>query len=376
MGLGFFRRKGWVCALVVAVGLGAAGWLNRTALLSWYYLRGLAGAADGDRATWVERVAGLDEEAIPGLLAHLASADARICANCEAALSCLVRRWGAGDGRSVRVLEQLTGRFGALSGPGQEAGLELVLAALGPDRGKAAPPSLVEAAGPLLAVAAKAGESGVRLRALALADVLAERTGARWAAAYRTLVGGALSDRDAECRVRAVHLILHAALRKETALLGKVVPLLRDPAAQVRRAALLAVGMAEQTIREDDLLPLLHDPDAEVRRLCEGALRGRGLQEDHLRLARLISSRKAEDRLGVVLHLRDAEDLDPGVWLRRLSHDPDQAVRFAAMAAADRLRVDLGDRLRAMRNTDPSPTVRQWAGYYLQRRASPERTRQ
>jgi len=30
---------------------------------------------------------------------------------------------------------------------------------------------------------------------------------------------------------------------------------------------------------------------------------------------------------------------------------------------------DLGDRLRQMRDTDPSPTVRQWAPYFLQRKA-------
>jgi hypothetical protein len=148
-----------------------------------------------------------------------------------------------------------------------------------------------------------------------------------------------------------------------------VVPLLRDSRAEVRRAALLAVGLAEQVIADDDLLPLLHDADADVRRLCETALRGRGLPEAHLRLARLISAPGPEDRLQVLRHLQGTEDLDPGVWLRRLSQDPDAAVRFAAMAAASSDgQVDLSDRLREMRDRDPSPTVRQWAPYFLQRR--------
>src|SRR5262249_8220433 len=58
-----------------------------------------------------------------------------------------------------------------------------------------------------------------------------------------------------------------------------------------------------------------------------------------------------------------------GVWLRGLTHDPDGGVRFAARAAAAANRqVDLSDRLREMRDGDPSPTVRQWAPYFLRRR--------
>src|SRR5262249_60422106 len=72
----------------------------------------------------------------------------------------------------------------------------------------------------------------------------------------------------------------------------------------------------------------------------------------------------------VLRHLEYAEDLAQGHWLRRLTQDPDAAVRFAAMAAAAANRqVDLSERLREMRDGDPSPTVRQWAPYFLQRRA-------
>src|SRR5262245_42704809 len=132
-----FRGKGRLCALALLLALGGAAWLNRTTLLTWYYLRGLAGASPQDRAVWVERVAGLEEEALPGLFDQLGRADVPPCANAEAVLSCLVRRWGAGDSRTVRLVGRLTERFARLSGPGQEAVLELVLATL-PDRGKAA----------------------------------------------------------------------------------------------------------------------------------------------------------------------------------------------------------------------------------------------
>ncbi|HYT91008.1 MAG TPA: HEAT repeat domain-containing protein, partial [Gemmataceae bacterium] len=171
-------------------------------------------------------------------------------------------------------------------------------------------------------------------------------------------------------RVRAIHLTLHAALKQETALLRGVVPLLRDGKVEVRRAALLALGLAGHVIAEDDLLPLLHDTDAEVRRLCEGALRGRGLKDSHIKLARLISDAEAETRRQVVCYLDEVEY--PTIWLERLTHDPCQAVRAAAIrAAGENPLVDLGERLREVRDGDPSPTVRQLAGYYLQLRAQP-----
>jgi HEAT repeat protein len=363
-------RKGLV-GLLALLALAAGAWLNRGALLRWYYLRQLAAAGPENRETWAGRVAGLGEAVLPGLLECLTREDVRTCANAEAALARLARGWGPADARTLGLVERLCRRFSALSGPGREAGLELALVLLRPDGGRTpAPAPLAEACGKLLTTAAPVAGAGVRVRALALAEVLAEGAPERRLGIYRELITRGLAEDNAECRVRAIHLALHSALRKEDDLLARMVPLLRDSRAEVRRAALLAVGLAEQAIAEDDLLPLLHDPDAEVRRLCEAALRGRGLQDGHLRLARLISAPGAEDRLGVLRHLQDAEVPDPGLWLRRLSQDPDPAVRFAAMAAASADgQIDLSDRLLQMRDTDPSPTVRQWAPYFLRRRA-------
>jgi hypothetical protein len=75
--------------------------------------------------------------------------------------------------------------------------------------------------------------------------------------------------------------------------------------------------------------------------------------------------------LQVLEQLRQANDLEPGVWLRRLSHDPVPAVRAAAArAAGENDQVDLSDRLTQMAQSDPSPTVRQLARYYLSHRQS------
>src|SRR5581483_8097547 len=96
------------------------------------------------------------------------------------------------------------------------------------------------------------------------------------------------------------------------------------------------------------------------------ALRGRGLQPGHLKLARLVTDPRPVNRLRVLDHLFDDGSLDPAVWLRRLSHDPSPAVRAAAVRAMSRqAAVDLTDRLDQMARSDPSPTVRDLARYYL-----------
>jgi hypothetical protein len=155
-------------------------------------------------------------------------------------------------------------------------------------------------------------------------------------------------------------------MRREIEMHEHVVPLLNDPAPEVRQAAMLAVGPSSEVLATDDLLRWLHDPDADVRRLCEGALRSRGLHEDHVRLGRLMTDSRAGVRLQVVDCLRESSDLEPGVWLRRLSHDPAPAVRAAAVrAASEQTALDLTDRLEQMAENDPSPTVRQLARHYL-----------
>jgi HEAT repeat protein len=318
------RGKKSLLALLLVTVLAGAAWWQRTPLLAWYYVRGLGGADAEERAAWIERVARLDAAAVPALLACLGGEDTRACANAGAALAHLVRHWDRGDARSVGVAQGLTAALPHLGAAGQQGALEVAEA-------------LVDAVPP-----------------------------EPWAQTLRALVRAGLKHPDADSRVRAVRLTLHTALRDDTELLAQVVPLLRAPETPVRRAALLAVGMAAAAVSEDALLPLLHDPDADVRRLCEGALRGRGLRDDHLLLARLVSDARPSARLEVLDHLCGASDLEPGAWLRRLSQDSSPAVRAAAVrAAASQTQADLRDRLRQMAQDDPSPTVRQIAGHYL-----------
>jgi len=363
-----FRGKHLLLLLSLLLVLAGIGWWQRTPVLAWYYVRGLSGASEVDRETWVTRVTGLDSAAVPALLACLRRDNPQACANAQTVLVHLVARWGACDARALELADKMTESFPGLSGCGQQNALALAVVLFKGLTPSDRPPSTTLAAGRMLAAAAQGTESGLHARALALAEVLVEgATPGPWRESLHGLVSTGLKNPDSDTRVRAVHLTLHESLREDSDLRAQVVPLLHDPEAPVRRAAVLGVGMAEQTVGEDELLPLLHDADADVCRLCEGALRGRGLREDHLKLARLISDPRPSARLEVVDYLLDITDLEPGAWLRRLSQDSSPAVRAAAVrAAAAQTQVDLSDRLREVAQNDSSPTVRQLAGHYYQ----------
>jgi hypothetical protein len=101
------------------------------------------------------------------------------------------------------------------------------------------------------------------------------------------------------------------------------------------------------------------------------ALRKRGLTDDDVKLARLISDKAPATRLRVLRHLDQMPDLNLAEWLRQLSLDPAAAVRAAAVRAmGENMQVDLTERLREMAERDPSETVRQNAQYYLRQRAT------
>ena len=360
-------KKKLAVVAALLLGVAALAWWQRGPLLGWYILRGLASAGEQDRAAWAERVAGLDAEAVPGLVALLRRDDPRVCANAEAALAALAKRWGRDDARTAALAEQLASSFGGLATPGREAVLEWYLGLLHDlDAASATAAPLTATADKLLVSAARLPDKGVRVRALILAEVVLARLPPRQTGLYRDLALQGLSAPEAEVRAGAARLAMHPPLCADEPLLEKVVPLLKDPSPEVRRAALLTVGLAEKTIGVDELVPLLQDGDAEVRRLCERALRGRGLLDSHIQVAKLISDRRPGERLQVVHHLRDADDLTAGVLLR-LSQDAAPAVRAAAVrfAAEDPAAADFEERLLQMAREDASPTVRQLAAHYL-----------
>lgn len=353
--------------LILAVGAGAL-WRQRTPLLAWWHVRQLMQVDEGNREIYVERVVALDEAAVPWLLKGLAIADEGACANIEAVLAQLARNWKTLDSRSLPFLSQLREQFPVVPAAARASLLRVatILLNQGDDR-ELLPMSIAHIVGDLLK-AADVDEMS-RPQVLQLASALIARVPpGQWLDVCRNLAVKGLRDTNPKVRVAALHLTMREAMQAEQDVLQQAAPLLHDSEVEVRRAAVLALGPAQELVSEDDLLPLLHDPDKEVQQLCELALRGRGLQDRHLELARLISHDSPAARLHVLQHFRGGSDLDANVWLRRLSQDPAPAVRAAAVrAAAAQPHLDLRDRLLEMTREDTSPTVRELAAHYLAR---------
>ncbi len=360
-----FRRKllfAGICVTLLLV-LAAGLWFERVPLLAWYEVRGLMHAGPEARAAWIDPLTGMEDAALPRLLRGLESNDARACSNIQAGLTAIVQRWEHSDLRRSSLAEQLSLLFQSFSGPGQESALDLETMLL---QQRSAPDlDLAAAALPMLTQTAHAGDGEVRKRGLTLAEALLDLAqGGQISSASRDLACACFDDADPAIRLNAIKL----SVRYELNLLEQLVPLLKDPVPEVRRSVMRILGPSPSIVATDDLLPWLHDPDPEVRRLCESALYGRGLRGEHLRLGRLMTDEQAGTRLRVLDLLAAASDLDPGVWIRRLSHDASPAVRAAAVRAAAQQGDGLADRLEQMSRNDPSPTVRQIARFYLSSR--------
>jgi HEAT repeat protein len=158
------------------------------------------------------------------------------------------------------------------------------------------------------------------------------------------------------------------AMRPDVDALDAIVPLLKDPEAEVRRAAVLALAPvrdgATAVVSDEELLRCLHDADPEVRRLCEMGLRSRGRSPRDIYLGRRYTAPDPAERQKLLLDLADEDHLDVTVWLERLTNDPDPAVRAGAARVAVERRADLRDRLEQMSRSDPDGTVRRIADYY------------
>jgi hypothetical protein len=321
------RSRGLWLALGLGVLLlaGAAGW-HRHALLARFHLARLDRAGDADRDACVEAVARLGETALPGLLDRLRRDEPAVATSYGPALARLVKTFPTDDPRRARLAEHLVKHYPSFSPAGQACALAVV-------------PELLTGTDP-----------AVR-------------------SACRDLVKLGLAHPDAERRIAAVKL----ALRPEVGQLAAVAPLMQDPAAEVRRAALLAVGAQTNLLSDEDLIRWLHDPDAEVRGLCKTALRSRGLRERDVELGRLLTHPDPLERMALFAELTEDGDLDLGVWLARLSQDPVPAVRAAAVRHATEYQIEaLRDRLRQMADTDPDETTRQLARAYLEQGDRPQ----
>jgi hypothetical protein len=230
-------------------------------------------------------------------------------------------------------------------------------------------PNLLLACAHLLSAAASGADPRVQGAALELCTRLVTHPqGAETLSAGREVVRTALQSASPAVRLRAVMTSQHRGMD----LLEPVAGLLNDPVVEVRRAALVVVGPATEVVLDETLLPCLRDPDPGVRKLAELVLTNdRGLKREHLELGRLLNDPSPTMRLRILGYLHTIHDIDPGVWLRRLSHDPAPSVRAAAVRVmSQQTLVDLTDRIDQMAQGDPSPTVSSLAAYWLKHRAS------
>ena len=356
------RRVVWLAVIGLLAAGGAAAWWERTPLLAWFYIHQLSHASDADRPTWATRVAGLGDAALPGLVDCLKQPDAAVCANARAGLTELTGSWAVDDPRAVALARRLVADYPRFSPPGRRAALET--AAKWFDLSGPPADELTAACVDLVRAATPAAEADAHGAALELCADLLDRVEGRddLLAAAKDLVHACVGAEASADRLRAVRLAVHPGVDAAE----QVVALLNDPAEEVRRAAVVAVGPPSSGVLDDSLLPSLHDADAEVRRLCEEALRhDRRFTAEQLQVGRLLTHPDPVQRLNVLDYVRPGAGLEPGLWLRRLSHDPSPSVRLAAVRAMSRQDVvDLGDRIDQMAAGDPSPTVSQTARLY------------
>jgi HEAT repeat protein len=359
------RRKLIFAFVILVLGIAGALWFERTPLLLRFYVHGLSRADENHRQTWIKRLTAMGESAAPALIDSLRSEDMQVCANAAQALGQLADSWQPGDSRCLGLAERLAHALPTRSAAGQLAILEVHACLLGKAEKDPAVLTLVPVAARSIMQVSAQHETSVHGLALAQAFSLMKLSKEPAVLeACRHITRICLHDESASTRISGIR----AAMRPEVMLLGEVVPLLADADAEVRRCAVLAVGASPSVISTDALLPLLHDDNAEVRHLCEQALRSRGLEEQHLKLGRLMTDPLPDSRLQVVDLLRRVQNLEPepAAWLRHLSHDSSPAVRAAALRVGTEQSASVfRDRLEQMVQDDPSPTVRQIAQYYL-----------
>jgi HEAT repeat protein len=185
-----------------------------------------------------------------------------------------------------------------------------------------------------------------------------EKTLAAWKGAFHPIVVNRLADAGPS-RARAVACLGALPLDDKAAPALKG---LNDPDLAVRLAVLSAFANRPMMLSEEAILPLLHDPIPDLRGLAERVLRARGLSADLIGLGRLVTHPRPEMRATAIPLLVGREDLDPVVWLLRLTEDADESVRLKAVEAfAGRLNAAARQRLREIAAADDSPSVRQAA---------------
>jgi hypothetical protein len=299
----------------------AVGIWQRERLWIWYCAERLEHATEEEQIEWAGKLAEAGEPALPTLFNLLRHDDPVVCNSARLGLESLTSKWSKDDPRRLSFSKQFVDAEPRFSTPGRSAALELL-------------PAVLADGSPEIA------------------------------ARVKEMIANTAKSESVDLRIQAVA----AALRPEVDCLEAIVPLLQDPVAEVRQAAVLALGPVREggqpAVPDDGLLRCLHDSDPKVRDLAEMGLRSRGRSARDIRLGRRYAAPDAAERQKLLIDLAFEEELDVAVWLERLTRDADPAVRAGAVRLAADRKIDLGDRLDEMRRTDTDGTVRRIADFY------------
>lgn len=137
-----------------------------------------------------------------------------------------------------------------------------------------------------------------------------------------------------------------------------------DPAVEVRRQVIISFAARRGLLTEDALIQRIHDEDRAIREAAFSALKLRGLNQEQISLGVMMTSPRADQRASVIALVKDRTDIDPIVWLMRLSHDKDDSVRIRAVEALGAQKTDdasVKRRIVEMAQSDASEQVRQAA---------------
>jgi HEAT repeat protein len=147
---------------------------------------------------------------------------------------------------------------------------------------------------------------------------------------------------------------------------------LENKNADVRKQTMISFARRNLLLTDDMLLNHLYDEDVSIRETASIILKTRGLTQEQISLGGLIFSPKPQQRISVIPFLKDRNDIDPVVWLIKLSRDPEEMVRINAVEALSAHKSpSVKKRLAAMATSDPSAIVRQTASRHTR---SPQET--
>lgn len=184
----------------------------------------------------------------------------------------------------------------------------------------------------------------------------AERTVATWKNRLHTPLVALLDDPEPGVRLATVIALGKLPI---DAMAEPAMARIADDVPAVRMQVLTSFAHRRDVLTDDAVLPLLFDPESPVALAAQFVLKARGLDDDLIGLAKLLHHPRAELRASAIAQIERRDDIDPIVWLDRLSRDEDETVRSEAMEALSRLSSpDARRRLAEMAGSDPSPTIR------------------